>query len=51
VLEGLLYGVQPNDAMTLAAAAAILAAVAFLASAWPARRATRVNPLVPLRAE
>jgi predicted permease len=50
-LASQLYGVAPTDAATLAAMAAVLCAVALLASWIPARRATRVDPLVALRDE
>ena len=50
-LSALLYGVTPHDPATLAAAAASLAAVAALAALIPARRATRVDPVVALRHE
>jgi putative ABC transport system permease protein len=51
VMQGLLFQVSPRDPWTMAAIAAILAAVAIVASLLPARRATRVDPLVALRAE
>lgn len=47
----LLYGVAPYDPTTLAAAAALLALIALAASFAPARRATRIDPAVALRAE
>lgn len=46
-----LYGVPPYDPLTLVSVAAILSAVAVFASFVPARRATKVNPLIALRYE
>jgi putative ABC transport system permease protein len=51
VIERLLFGVEARDPATLAAVAAILLAAAFVASAVPARRATRVDPTTALRSE
>jgi putative ABC transport system permease protein len=51
LLQGLLYGVHPLDPASLLAAALLLVAVSGLASYLPARRATRVDPIVALRAE
>src|SRR5262245_61071137 len=50
-LSSLLYGVKPNDPLTLVAVSALLMAVALLASYIPARRATKVDPLEALRHE
>jgi putative ABC transport system permease protein len=50
-LAQMLYGVSGADPMTLAGAAALLLAVTAAASAIPARRAMRVDPIRALRAE
>jgi ABC-type antimicrobial peptide transport system permease subunit len=47
----LLYGLAARDPVTLGAAAILLAIVGFAASFIPARRATRVDPMVALRYE
>jgi putative ABC transport system permease protein len=47
----LLYGLKAWDPLTLVAAAILLAAIGFAASFVPARRATRVDPMVALRYE
>jgi predicted permease len=49
-IRGLLFQVSPADPLTLAAAALGLAVVALVATLIPARRATRVNPVIALRA-
>jgi macrolide transport system ATP-binding/permease protein len=51
VLAGQLYGVKSYDPMILVLSAIILAACALLATSVPARRATRVDPIVALRYE
>jgi putative ABC transport system permease protein len=50
-LGDLLYNVAPTDLLTFAVVPLLLVAVALLASLLPARRATRIDPLVVLRAE
>jgi putative ABC transport system permease protein len=50
-LGSMLFGVQPTDPITYAAIAALLTVVTLLACLLPARRATRVDPLIALRHE
>jgi putative ABC transport system permease protein len=50
-LSSLLFGVQATDPWTFAAVSLLLACVSALAIFFPARRATRVDPLVALRHE
>ncbi|HKO14609.1 MAG TPA: ADOP family duplicated permease [Gemmatimonadaceae bacterium] len=51
VVASLLYGVTPHDPATIAGAGAVLVVVSVIAAAVPAWRATRVDPVVALRAE
>jgi putative ABC transport system permease protein len=51
LISSLLYGVEPFDAATLAAASVFLAVVAFLASYIPAHRAAKTDPMQCLRYE
>jgi predicted permease len=51
MVKSQLYGIEPNDPYTVAAAAVGIAFVALLAGYIPARKATRVEPMVALRWE
>ena len=50
LIQGLLYGVEPADPLTLAAATLLLGAVAVIGCSIPAWRASRVDPTTALRA-
>jgi ABC-type lipoprotein release transport system permease subunit len=50
-LESFVLGVAPRDAVTLGAVSALFLGVAVLAAYAPARRASRIDPTVALRAE
>ncbi|HVS13912.1 MAG TPA: ABC transporter permease [Thermoanaerobaculia bacterium] len=51
LVAGLLYGVEPHDATSMAVASALLLAVGLIAGAVPARRAARIDPARTLQAE
>jgi putative ABC transport system permease protein len=51
VMQSFLFGVGATDAVTFVAVCALLTTVALLANYFPARRATRVNPVIALRYE
>ena len=49
LLDGMLFGITPLDVQTFVAVSIMFSLVAMLASYVPARRATKVNPIVALR--
>jgi putative ABC transport system permease protein len=51
VLASILFGIRPNDPLTLGVVAITLVAVTLLACYIPARRATKVDPMVALKYE
>jgi len=51
MLEALLFNVAARDPLTVTVAAAIMLTVCVIAGYLPARRASRVDPMVALRAE
>ena len=51
LVESFLFGMKPNDPTALILAVATLLSAAFLASYFPARKASRIDPLVALRHE
>jgi ABC-type antimicrobial peptide transport system permease subunit len=50
-IQSQLFGVSARDTFTYSAVAALIAAVSLFATLIPARRATRVDPMIALRAE
>jgi ABC-type antimicrobial peptide transport system permease subunit len=51
LVASFLFGMKPNDPLALGAAVAILLSAAVLAGYAPARRASRIDPMVALRHE
>ncbi len=51
ILQGMLFGITPLDPATFVVVSLLFGAVAMMACYLPARRATRVDPMVALRSE
>ena len=51
LVESFLFGMKPNDPLSLTLAVAILLSAAILAGYMPARKASRIDPMVALRNE
>jgi ABC-type antimicrobial peptide transport system permease subunit len=50
-VRSLVFGIEPNDPLTLAAAGLVLGLVGLLASFFPANRAARLDPVAALHQE
>jgi ABC-type lipoprotein release transport system permease subunit len=50
-MQSMLVQTSPNDPLMLASIATLLAAASIAACCWPARRATRLDPVAALRHE
>jgi ABC-type antimicrobial peptide transport system permease subunit len=50
-LQGMLYGVQPGDPLTLVLVAVFLMGISVLATMVPARRVARIDPMATIRHE
>ena len=50
-IQGMLYGIAPVDPVTYIVTPGVIIGVALLASFWPASRASRVDPMIAMRAE
>jgi len=50
-VESLMFGLEPHDPITIVAATVVLAAIGLVAGYVPARRASRIDPILALRAE
>lgn len=51
LLQKMLFGLAPRDAFTMLISVCVLSAMALLAGAIPARRASRLDPMIALRYE
>ena len=51
LVESFLFGMKPNDPLSLTLAVAILLSAAILAGYMPARKASRIDPMIALRNE